>query len=385
MASSQHTPPSRENSDTTSHNRQSRMSEHMAHSAGVQRVRNDESWVEISSQPSSSSLSSAGDDIVTTGLRVQHDYNVRRRRRVHPGVPSRIGLEGRQTSTSSQEEYEESESEEDHVMTSSNEHVLPATHLPPTGYEAQPSDSEDEHTALGRRTSEPVFTPQPNAFSHPPSSSHNRPSAPGSYFPDSSRNPNPYASRRQASYNQADHDAALRASLTTLLSIGAAAARGKRNASNPIAVTNPEPIGLRLIPESELTGNVIQPNISRPLSPSTRARSSPSVSSQEVIEKGKRKAAASAEKTKRRKRIVVQDGEEGAMMWTWVMSAGVLVLVSVVGFGAGYVIGREVGRQEVSTLSFPDGASCGREAVRETGSLRRFKWGIGGGGRSVVA
>ncbi|TVY94436.1 hypothetical protein LAWI1_G000245, partial [Lachnellula willkommii] len=185
------------------------------------------------------------------------------------------------------------------------------------------------------------------------------------------------------SYNATDHDAALRASLTTLLSIGAAAARGKRAAVNP-TTTSVEPMGLRLVPESQLTG-AAQPNTSRPLSPSTRARSSPSVSSQEAIEKGKRKAAASGEKTKRRKKVAVAEAGDESTLFTWVVSAGVLVLVSVVGFGAGYVIGREVGRQEVSGLGFSDGGSCGREAMRGSGSLRRFKWGIGGGGKSVVA
>jgi hypothetical protein len=123
------------------------------------------------------------------------------------------------------------------------------------------------------------------------------------------------------------------------------------------------------------------------LTPSTRARSSPSISSQDIVEKGKRKANAASEKVKRRKKVLVQDADiEGVSptLLTWVVSAGVLVLVSVVGFGAGYVIGREVGRQEVSSFGIPD-TSCGREAVRGTGSLRRFKWGIGGGGRSVVA
>lgn len=77
-----------------------------------------------------------------------------------------------------------------------------------------------------------------------------------------------------------------------------------------------------------------------------------------------------------------------------------LVLVSVVGFGAGYVIGREVGRQEAGALGgmgFGAGggevgnasASCGGEMLRSStasgsgGTLRRFRWGAGG--RSVVA
>ncbi|KAH6670408.1 hypothetical protein B0J14DRAFT_96383 [Halenospora varia] len=412
MSSSQH-PPTREKSNFSQSRQSSRGTETMAHSAAVpQRLRNDESWVEISSQPSSSSLSSIGDEIVTTGLRVQHDPNSRRRRRLQNTAP-RIHLESRQT-TSSQEEYEESESEEDHVMTSSNERITPATRLlnmprPELDGGSSDEDDDDENsTALGRRTSDPVFTPQPNAFSHPPSSQHHRPSAPGSYFPSRrmSNERNPY-SRRQSSYNhQQDHDAALRASLTTLLSIGAAAARGlpKRNGEQTNTINNTEPIGLRFVPESELLAPAPQPNTSRPLSPSTRARSSPSISSQEAIEKGKRKASTTAtksvektraEKKRRKGTQVVAEGTEEALisptLLTWVMSAGVLVLVSVVGFGAGYVIGREVGRQEVlgglQGGGFSDGGSCGKEVMRGSGSggLRRFKWGIGGGGRSVVA
>jgi hypothetical protein len=367
-----------------------------------------ESWVEISSQPSSSSLSSIGDEIVTTGLRVQQDSNTRRRRRVQPGAPSHLNLEARQTSTSSQEEYEESESEEDHIMTSSNEHIIPASRLSTVSrpeYDAgSDSDDDDENaTALGRRTDERIFTPQPNAFSHPPSSQ--RAVGPGSYFPPHGNTRQSYPPRttsRQHSYNhQADHDAALRASLTTLLSIGAAAARGlpKRDQGSN-TVTSNEPMGLRIVPESELAGPVLPTaaNISRPLSPSTRARSSPSISSQEAAEKGKRKATGTKqtlEKTRATKKKRTQVEEEALIsptFLTWVMSAGVLVLVSVVGFGAGYVIGREVGRQEVLTglnsSTFVDGGSCGREVARAgtgSGTLRKFKWGIGSAARGIVA
>jgi len=366
-----------------------------------------ESWVEIASQPSSSSLSSIGDEIVTTGLRVQHDPNSRRRRRVQARAPQHILLEPRQT-TSSQEEYEESESEEDHVMTSSNEHIIPVTQLSAVSraeYDAG-SDSDDDDeiaTALGRRTDvgEPTFTPQPNAFSHPPSS--DRSSLPGSYFhPNAgtrSSYPSRNVSRQHSSYNpHADHDAALRASLTTLLSIGAAAARGlpKRNQALT-AMTSNEPMELRFVPESELVAPTIPAaNTSRPMSPSTRARSSPSISSQEAAEKGKRKASATkptGEKARALKKKRMQAMEDEAMisptLLTWVVSAGVVVLVSVVGFGAGYVIGREVGRQEafsgLNGSTITDGGSCGREVARSTGSLRRFKWGIAGAAKGIVA
>lgn len=81
------------------------------------------------------------------------------------------------------------------------------------------------------------------------------------------------------------------------------------------------------------------------MAPSTCARSSPSISSQEAVEKGKRKA--STIKPTREKARALQAVEEVAMispmLLMWVVSAGVVVLVSVVGFGAEYVIGREVG------------------------------------------
>lgn len=32
-----------------------------------------------------------------------------------------------------------------------------------------------------------------------------------------------------------------------------------------------------------------------------------------------------------------------------------------------------------------DGGSCGREVARSTGNLRRFKWGIGGAAKVIVA
>ena len=413
---------SRHHSDIISQSRQSnRNVEPLARSAGLlQRLRNEgridglavskllltvlESWVEISSQPSSSSLSSIGDEIVTTGLRVRHDPNTRRaRRRLQSGAPSHVDMATKQTSTSSQEEYEESESDEDHVMSSSNEIIPPSTGLstvPQPVFDAgSESDDDDENaTALGRRT-DPAFTPQPNAFSHPPSSQ--RPMVAGSYFPRTShpelstRPSYNNRSRAQSSYNQAENDAALRASLTTLLSIGAAAARGlpKRVQGNQ-PITNNEPMNLRFIPESELMGTNA-PNSSRPLSPSTRARSSPSISSQEAVEKGKRKASAAkpagekARVSKKKKVALVEEALISPTLLTWVVSAGVVVLVSVVGFGAGYVIGREVGRQEAlaglnSSSMLGDGGSCGREVVRGSGTLRKFRWGSGVA-KSVVA
>lgn len=325
----------------------------------------------------------------------------------------------RQRSTSSQEEYEESESEPDHIdiLTSSNEISLPvatpARLSTKETYDAESEDDEDENgTALGIGRGTVPFTPQPNAFSHPPSSQfqNHRTAAPvsDSYFPrqvHSQPRPQSYPSRthtttRTTSYNSynrppIDHDAALRASLTTLLSC-AAAARGlpKSPGQNP---TINEPMGLRIVPESELLGTAPPlsqtANFSRPLSPS-RSKSRSSQDSHSQDEHVKRRASQTKENNRalKKKKGELAQGEEAFIsptLLTWVVSAGVVVLVSVVGFGAGYVIGREVGRQEASVLggwngSMSDG-SCGREVVRSGGGgLRRFKWG-GSVARSIVA
>lgn len=163
-----------------------------------------ESWVEVTSQPSSSSLSSIGDDIVTTGLRVgNNSYPSRRRRSQQQHQMPASFIVGHPASqagaTSSQEEYDETESEEDRVMTSSTEAIHPSANLlrQQTAVRASAvvdtdSDSDDDEnaTALGRPSNTPVFRPQPNAFSHPPSHlthRHSTGSAPSYHQPQSTK------------------------------------------------------------------------------------------------------------------------------------------------------------------------------------------------------
>jgi hypothetical protein len=157
-------------------------------------------------------------------------------------------------------------------------------------------------------------------------------------------------------------------------------------------------MGLRIVPESELIGNSAPAPTATSPSTGTRPRSSPSISSHDAAEeKAKRKAAAptksaaSPRATKKQKKSasVVEEALISPTLLTWVVSAGVVVLVSVVGFGAGYALGREVGRQEALELGLPMGmgggenASCGREALRGVGGIRRFRW--GGHGSRLVA
>ncbi|KAL2017558.1 hypothetical protein VTK56DRAFT_1992 [Thermocarpiscus australiensis] len=423
--------------------------------------RNDESWVEVSSQPSSSSLSSIGDDIVTTGLRVGGNASLgRRRRRSQQQQPMPasfiVGHPATQAgATSSQEEYDETESEEDRVMTSSTEAIHPSASLlrqqttVRAGVKADSdSDDDDENaTALGRPTNSPVFRPQPNAFSHPPSHLSHRHSTGSAqpYHPSQSRPhmPNrPHTRSHRGSSNimspsyQADNDAALRASLTTLLSC-AAAARGlpKHDERRSTGVLpSSQPVELRLVPESELMtespppppppargagGAAAGPSAAPAPSRTASNSSAPSAPCSSPGREQERERSATADKSKRaaaaqsrparaakKKRTgstssataaALLDGETATFMsptlLTWVVSAGVVVLVSVVGFGAGYVIGREVGRQEGAGALGSLGSSgasngsvgCGGELVRPTpgGTLRRIRW--GSVGKSVAA
>jgi len=213
---------------------------------------------------------------------------------------------------------------------------------------------------------------------------------------------------------QADNDAALRASLTTLLSC-AAAARGLPKKDNGLAgpsgtggigagvMPGSQPMELRLVPESELMGqqgpssgspipaHLRQQSRSASASSSPSAPSSNSSKNRDASEKGKRSSAPqtkSPRAAKKKRTAAASDADATTFIsptiLTWVVSAGVVVLVSVVGFGAGYVIGREVGRQE-GALSVGMGSrdaaanasSCGRELAKSTpgGTLRRFRWG----------
>ncbi|KAG9249870.1 uncharacterized protein F5Z01DRAFT_440836 [Emericellopsis atlantica] len=369
-----------------------------------------ESWIEVSSQPSSSSLSSIGDEIVTTGLQVNSQH---RRRRVPASARS---LPQERTAmyvgSSSQEDIDSSDNDdEDRRLASSAENIASA---PEEDEEDDSSENDDDDesddgdnaTALGGRTADrPIFQPQPNAFSHPPSHPQR------SYSTNAATSSHPHSSFTRPSFSQRsqtrvhrgpqfmspssreDNDEALRASLTTLLSCAAAArglpkskeeAEAQRIARNDVGGSN-QPMDLRLVPESELMGED-EPALQAPGDSSRRKRSSPARSPSR--DDGKIKRSSSARASKKKKTAVVEDETlVSPTLLTWVVSAGVVVLVSVVGFGAGYVIGREVGRQEglsASVGGMNDTASCGREAIRgSSGTLRRFKW--SSVGKSIVA
>lgn len=401
-----------------------------------------ESWIELSSRPSSSSLSSAAaDDTNPAALGVQIDQHGRRRRRLlrRNTDPAMDLVERRRSPNggSSQEESEESESESDRVMTSSNENVGPAVSedssplIVPAATINEDEDDENA-TALGVPDHAPVFTPPPNAFSHPyhgrtinaqrfPPSLETR----ASYFPaqetfrPSYPSSNSFPSRANRNYrsphnmistiNQADNDAALRASLTTLLSC-AAAARGlpkqddsrtsdqrRRNNVRPRLANEIQPSTLRLVPESAIPQNSTSatpestrleqetshedrpPLPPRATSPSKKPKRKTSPSAKDRANQGSKKKARAQSPP----RSNVANGNEliQPTLLTWMVSAGAVIIFSAISFSAGYAIGRQVGRLENGDLLREEGVVCGREVGR---GLKRLRWGGTGGGLSVI-
>lgn len=439
-----------------------------------------DSWIEISSTPSSSSLSSGGanDDIVTTGLNIQsnaQNYRRRRRRLQHlaTAAAANINYSHRAPSGegSSQDEYEESESESDRVLSSSNEDIASQPHellhrensLGSTSDATFSSDEDDASTALASNRNAPAFTPQPNVFSHSSTScqtqaytraaassnrsyvpaSHSRPTATRTSTQRSSqasvrssRHHRQQQQQQHSPYNmispshQADHDAALRASLSTLLSCAAAARGIPKNDSQPSdgRTSNEnrvDPSSIRLVPGSAAmdddngveqkgphgrsvpTTESSSPNrdpssavprhIPRQNKHAASGRSTNSPSPTTPSPKAKRKASSSKDRSsanraaspssKKSRRAAFSDSMSSVSptLMTWVLSAGVVVLFSAVSFSTGYALGRQIGRTETGggMGSFGadggngsggfSGADCGSEAVK--GGLRRLRWG----------
>jgi len=332
-----------------------------------------DSWIEIPSRPSSSLSSAEHNDGLTAGLQVRRDQDIRRSRHLRlSNLARETALPSRSASAegSSQDEYEESESESDRVLSSSNEDI------------SQGEDEDDTSTALGvGAIDKNVFTPQPNAFTHPPTSGNARSlptNAPDSYFahvpppsgPASTRLPSnripprpiPRLSAREPQ-RQPDHDAVLRASLTTLLSCAAAvrSSAPKEREREEVAIRRPaQPAGLRLIPESELDASTVR----RPRSPPPP----------KVAAKRRSRESSKERQAKKIRALKAATHEEliSPTLVTWMISAGVVLVFSAISFSAGYAWGKEVGRIE-GEMGISSG-SCGREALKSGGGLRRLRF-----------
>lgn len=284
-------------------------------------------------------------------------------------------------------------------------------------------DEDENRTAVNYPiNAQSVFTPQPNAFSHPPSATTMRnvsEPVPGSYFPRSDRpvsrptGRHSYSGQRtqhtpynviSPSYNAAvDHDAALRASLSTLLSCAAAARglgkteRSTGAAPTLVAPSHIQPNTLRLVPESALPTHqspiqqqqqpqepTFLPTIRRH-SASTSASGDSKPVNAPVSKEAKRKAG-NARSTSKERRSVKRTRRVSSSSYstdellvsptllTWVVSAGVVVVFSALSFSAGYTMGKDAGKLEAGLSSGGEMGDCAREAGRNALGLRRLRF-----------
>lgn len=79
--------------------------------------------------------------------------------------------------------------------------------------------------------------------------------------------------------------------------------------------------------------------------------------------------------------MIIEEGVSPTLL-TWVVSAGVLVLVSALSFSAGYKVGKETARFDAG-LGVGEGEGCAKEAGRTGMGLRRLRW--GGAAASAVS
>jgi hypothetical protein len=160
---------------------------------------------------------------------------------------------------------------------------------------------------------------------------------------------------------------------------------------------------VRMVPESELFGEEEGGRVDRArhgVAPPTTSEESPSVgggrrprssttvsSDHDRDHEGAKRKAAVAPRAVRKKRALTHPGPAAGArraeyavlsptLVTWLLSAGVVVVVSVLGFGAGYAMGYEAGKAEAESLSV-----LGREVPLP--KVKRFRLGFGGGGGGV--
>ncbi|KAI5288620.1 hypothetical protein KEM54_005067 [Ascosphaera aggregata] len=491
----------------------------------------EDSWVEVSSRPSTSSMSSssAGDEegIVTMGLRVQQQQRQGRRRRAFKSC-NRVGDDsttateaekagetyqhgyqhgGHEDEDDNDNEHETSSSDSDHAMSSSTEDLASSTSRDmfflsrgnsTTSSSASASvissdideydnddddemdeDDSDDNTALGPTnpsyTRVEGFKPRPHAFSHftnskpvsspKPQQQQHRSSRPNSTSRFNSqtirisgprslpttRGPRlaasivspsttdwqsqcqqqqhhlpPSAAHPYAPRNQDDYDAALRASLSTLLSCArglsssdvvpqqaaispnvAAAAAVVPAVTAAGAAVAPAPGALRLVPESvamarraeeydraggrgeSKAGTMKDEQVrsshtptSRQQSPASAKKRSASLSAprNSSRQSKRRQSPPSSSKRRRTSSLIgtarIDSGTTAhhqllsPSLLTYLVGAGAIIVFSALSFSAGFVLGCRVGRLEsCSFTGFETGGNTSASAAASAAAV----------------
>lgn len=358
-----------------------------ARSAPVNNGAESDSWIEVASHPSDSQYTSSSDDhIITAGLRISQ---ARRRRRgtARPTArPQEVPVF--EPEQSSGEDDDESEGEDMgtmiHSMTmSSDDYSSPE--------DDDDDESDDEASASDSnarlRTGFPSSVP-PQRPGLPYRRAQTTPSASTGY--NGQNRSHAYGFNSFAPNHAADHDAALRASLSTLLSC-AAAARGLPKSSQILpASQSPQQGGrvvvdnLTLVRESgEPSNSTTKPRslsiTSTSTAPASRSQSSESLAMKDTKKlKGKSSSSKSKRRSRSRARETSNENEVMSLSnfsyMTLAISAGAIIVLSAITFSAGYALGKEVGKGEGGLLS-----SVGSVSRREGGkaALKTTSKGIG--------
>ncbi|KAK6358508.1 hypothetical protein TWF730_007839 [Orbilia blumenaviensis] len=354
-----------------------------------------DSWIEVASQPSDSytSSSSPEDPILASGLQVQRRKNRARRRRNSTST----AIPAASRAVESSDEYDDDDDDDEDLD------GLDLNAIESMGSSiTDPSLSEGEEGSSDEEDDEDEGEIQPVAGL---SSYVSAPLRPQNNFRTFSRDP-----------PQPDHDAALRASLSTLLSCAAGVGSASKPRPNERLGSiqehaRPAPIQtLSLVTDSEREAMMSAPrrpppppqyrrtvhNPPPPQSPLERKRPvSPRRPREEVQATSKHKP-----KTKTRRSSKTTAAPNATMASTMAsisasnmtyltlaVSAGAVIIVSAISFSAGYALGKEVGRSEMLELGSSGGDIVKRAAsgtVGKVGGRIVMSSGMGSGLRSIT-
>lgn len=345
-----------------------------------------DSWIDVSSQPSDSQYTSSSDDhIITAGLRISQARRKRRGTARPTSHPQEL-LEPESSSDDDDDDDGEGEGEDMGTL-------IHSMAMSSDGYSSPDDDdeeSDDEASASDSNGKALSSVQRPGV----PYRRQTTPMASSSY---NTRGSHAYSGFNSFAPNHAtDHDAALRASLSTLLSC-AAAARGlpKSSLSQTSPGSQSQHQGGRVAVDSlTLVREGGEPSSSnnrdgkpRSLSITSNATSSASrsPSSEQLVGNNAKKSSAAerkrsgkSSKSRRRSRTrnCIEEGEmslSNISYMTLAISAGAIVVLSALTFSAGYALGREVGKGEGGLLSSVSrSAEGGKAVVKGTGRSIRM-------------
>lgn len=387
------------------------------------REKADDSWIEVSSQPSDDTYSSAsGNEQVARGAsRLSHRKKRLRRTEIFPGNSAPSKAYDHHADDLSEVEMISSRSASSMSELSQHEEMGSSSSAAGEEYdssESEEADEEDTGTMLGigqraATSRRPAYGSYPGHSVHEFQRNLQNPSQ--SFL----RHRNPHSgtsSFRSQPATKADHDEALMASLSTLLSC-AAAARGLPKVASqhsgssaspgmgpsrvaPMSSSRVQLDTLQLVPDqvmSEKDENRKLPGTPEAERSRSRRTSITKTPPNEMVRAGavnnKKRSSPkmSAAVTPRQRSASPRSrscltsalSSADASLLTIAFSAGAVILLSAISFSAGYAMGKEVGKTEAEAAL----GLMGRNAVKEVqrGGTRGLVRGVSRGVVSVSA